>query len=225
MLAGHIVASLARNLLATALVIVVGLGVGWRPTASPARWLAAVAMIVAFILAMSWLAATFGLLVGSPEAATAATFVLMFIPYLSTAFVPSRTLPAVLRPITAANQPFTPVIETMRGLWMGRTSTGASVGHEALARQASTARPSWPCPSSARPASTPAARPPDPRRSRCPVISVGSPRVFAARSAITAATRMKMLLSSSARWNPSVSAAAGPRAPPPACSSTTSRPR
>jgi ABC-2 type transport system permease protein len=118
-LAGHIVASLARNLLATALVIGVGLGVGWRPTASPVRWLAAVAMIVAFILALSWLAAAFGLLVGSPEAATAATFVL------------SRTLPAVLRPI-AANQPFTPVIETMRGLWMGRTSTGASVGHEAL---------------------------------------------------------------------------------------------
>ena len=130
-LAGHIVASLARNLLATALVIGVGLGVGWRPTDSPVRWLGAVAMIVAFILAMSWLAAAFGLLVRSPEAATGATFVLMFIPYLSTAFVPARTLPAVLRPI-AANQPFTPVIETMRGLWMGRTSTGASVGHEAL---------------------------------------------------------------------------------------------
>jgi len=130
-LAGHIVASLARNLLATALVIAVGLGVGWRPTDSPIRWLAAAAMIVAFILAMSWLAAIFGLIVRSPEAATGATFVLMFIPYLSTAFVPARTLPAVLRPI-AANQPFTPVIETMRGLWMGRTSTGASVGHEAL---------------------------------------------------------------------------------------------
>jgi ABC-2 type transport system permease protein len=52
-LAGHIVASLARNLLATALVIGVGVGVGWRPSASPAAWAAAVAMIVAFILAMS----------------------------------------------------------------------------------------------------------------------------------------------------------------------------
>ena len=87
-------------------------------------------MIVAFILAMSWLAAAFGLLVRSPEAATGATFALMFIPYLSTAFVPARTMTAVLRPI-AANQPFTPVIETMRGLWMGHTSTGAAVGHEA----------------------------------------------------------------------------------------------
>jgi len=129
-LAGHIVASLARNLLATALVIGVGVGIGWRPVASPAAWAAAVAMVTAFILAMSWLAAGFGLLVRSPEAANAATFVLMFIPYLSTAFVPARTMPAVLRPV-AANQPFTPVIETMRGLWMGHTSTGAAVGHEA----------------------------------------------------------------------------------------------
>jgi len=129
-LSGHIVASLARNLLATALVIAVGLGVGWRPVASPAAWAAAAATIVAFILTMSWLAAAFGLLVRSPEAANGATFVLMFLPYISTAFVPANTLPAVLRPI-AANQPFTPVIETMRGLWMGHTSTGASVGHEA----------------------------------------------------------------------------------------------
>ena len=130
-LAGHIVASLARNLLATALVIGVGLGVGWRPTASPPAWAAAFGMIVLFILALSWLAAAFGLLVRSPEAATAATFLLMFVPYPSTAFVPARTMTAVLRPI-AANQPFTAVIETMRGLWMGHTSTGASVGHEAI---------------------------------------------------------------------------------------------
>jgi ABC-2 type transport system permease protein len=129
-LAGHIAASLARNLLATALVIAVGLGVGWRPTAGPAGWAGAIAMIVVFILAMSWLAACFGLLVRSPEAATGATFVLMFIPYLSTAFVPASTMASGLR-LIAANQPFTPVIETMRGLWMGRTSTGASVGHEA----------------------------------------------------------------------------------------------
>jgi ABC-2 type transport system permease protein len=129
-LSGHIVASLARNLLATALVIAVGLGVGWRPHAGAAAWAAAAAMIVAFILAMSWLAAAFGLLVRSPEAANAATFVLMFLPYVSTAFVPARTMPAVLRPV-AANQPFTAVIETMRGLWMGHTSTGAAVGHEA----------------------------------------------------------------------------------------------
>ncbi|HEX6453551.1 MAG TPA: ABC transporter permease [Trebonia sp.] len=131
LLTGHIAASLARNLLATALVIGVGLGVGWRPSASPARWLAAAAMIVLFILAMSWLAAAFGLIVRSAEAANSASFVIMFLPYVSSAFVPVGTMSAPLRAF-AANQPFTPIIETMRGLWMGRTSTGASLGHEAL---------------------------------------------------------------------------------------------
>ncbi len=87
-------------------------------------------MIVAFILALSWLAAAVGLLARSVEAATSFTFGLMFIPYLSTAFVPAATLPGPLRWV-AGHQPFTPVIETMRGLWMGHTSTGAATGHEA----------------------------------------------------------------------------------------------
>jgi ABC-2 type transport system permease protein len=130
-LAGHIAASLARNLLATALVIGVALAVGWHPSASPRHWLTAAGLIIAFILAISWLAAAAGLLVKTPEAANSVTFVIMFLPYLSTAFVPARTMTPVLRPI-AANQPFTPVIETMRGLWTGRTVTGASLGHEAL---------------------------------------------------------------------------------------------
>jgi ABC-2 type transport system permease protein len=127
---GHVAASLARNLIATALVIGVGLGIGWRPTASPAAWVAAGAMIVVFVLALSWLAAGVGLLARNVEAANSATFVLMFIPYVSTAFVPARTMPGVLRAF-AARQPFTPIVETMRGLWMGHTSTGAAVGHEA----------------------------------------------------------------------------------------------
>ncbi len=129
-LAGQVTASLVRNLAATALVIAVGLGVGWRPSAGPVQWLAAIGMIVLFILALSWLAAAFGLLVSGPEAANGASFVLMFLPYLSSAFVPAALMTSVLRPI-AANQPFTPIIETIRGLWMGHTSTGASVGHEA----------------------------------------------------------------------------------------------
>ena len=56
--------------------------------------------------------------------------VLMFIPYVSTAFVPAHTMPAVLGDF-ARYQPFTPIIETMRGLWMGHTSTGVAVSHEA----------------------------------------------------------------------------------------------
>lgn len=130
-LVGHVVASLARNLVATTLVVGVALGIGWRPTAAPLDWVAAGAMVVLFVAALSWLAAAIGLLVRSPEAATSATFLLMFIPYVSTAFVPAGTMPAVLRAF-AEHQPFTPVIETMRGLWMGRTSMGASLTHEAI---------------------------------------------------------------------------------------------
>lgn len=130
LLIGHIVASLVRNLVATALVIGVGLGIGWRPTGSPLEWLGAAGMIVLFVLALSWLAAGVGILARSAEAATSFTMVLMFIPYVSTAFVPAHTMPAALSAI-ARYQPFTPIIETMRGLWMGHTSTGVAVGHEA----------------------------------------------------------------------------------------------
>ena len=131
LLIGHVIASLARNLVATSLVIVVALGIGWRPTGSPVRWFATVGMIVLFVLALSWLAAGVGLLARSAEAATSFTMVLMFIPYVSTAFVPAHTMPAVLGDF-ARYQPFTPIIETMRGLWMGHTSTGVAVGHEAM---------------------------------------------------------------------------------------------
>jgi ABC-2 type transport system permease protein len=130
-LIGQIAASLVRNLIATALVIAVGLAIGWRPTASVAEWAAAAAMIVLFVLALSWLAAAVGLLAGSVEAANSFSIVLMFIPYVSTAFVPARTMPWVLRDF-AEHQPFTPIIEAMRGFWMGHTSTGASVTHETL---------------------------------------------------------------------------------------------
>jgi ABC-2 type transport system permease protein len=112
-------------------VIGVAIAIGWRPTAAPLHWLAAMAMVALFVLALSWLAAAIGLLANSVEAANSVTFVLMFVPYVSTAFVPARTMPAVLRAF-AEHQPFTPVIETMRDLWMGHTSTGASLEHEAI---------------------------------------------------------------------------------------------
>jgi ABC-2 type transport system permease protein len=115
---GHVVASLVRNLLATVLVIGVGLAVGWRPGGSPLDWLAATGLVVLFILALSYLAAAVGLVAGSPEAANSMSIVLMFLPYVSTAFVPVETMPSWLHGF-AEHQPMTPVIETLRGLWMG----------------------------------------------------------------------------------------------------------
>lgn len=118
-LTGHVVASLARNLLATTLVVGVALAAGFRPTAGFAQWLAALGVLLLFILAMSWAAVALGLLARSVEGASGFTFFILFLPYLSSAFVPTDTMPEALR-VIAANQPVTPVIETLRGLLLGR---------------------------------------------------------------------------------------------------------
>lgn len=117
-LTGHVVASLARNLLATAVVVVAALAVGFRPTANALEWLGAVGLIALWILAITWLYAAIGLAARSVEAASGFGFALLFVPYLSSAFVPTDTMPAFLRWI-AENQPVTPIIETIRSLLMG----------------------------------------------------------------------------------------------------------
>src|SRR3954447_13003111 len=118
LLAGHVAASVLRTLASTALVLAVGLAIGFRPHATPLGWVAAGGVLLAFALAMSWLAAAIGLLAHSPEGANGATFVLMFVPYASSAFVPVATMPPWLQGF-ARHQPVTPVIETLRGLLLG----------------------------------------------------------------------------------------------------------
>ncbi len=121
---GHVVASLVRNLVATAVVIGIALLVGFRPQAGPLAWLAAIGLIGLYILAITWLSAALGLVVGSVEAAGAVTFGFLFLPYVSSAFVPTETMPGALQWV-ARNQPVTPVIETLRALLTG-TPVGAS---------------------------------------------------------------------------------------------------
>ena len=117
-LTGHVIASAVRNLVSTALVIGVAFAIGFRPHASAADWLAAMAILTLFILALSWFAATVGLIAGSPEAASGFTFLVMFLPYPSSAFVPIHTMPSWLQGF-AANQPCTAVIESLRALLGG----------------------------------------------------------------------------------------------------------
>ncbi|UJP09007.1 ABC transporter permease [Microbacterium sp. KUDC0406] len=117
-LTGHVVASLVRNLVATAVVIGVALLLGFHPTANVAGWIAAGAVIALYILAITYLYAAIGLAAGSPEAAAGYGFILMFLPYLSSAFVPIDTMPSWLQWI-ATYQPVTPIIETIRALLMG----------------------------------------------------------------------------------------------------------
>lgn len=117
-LTGHVVASVLRNLFATGVVIAVALLVGFRPTATPLEWVAAIALIALYILAITYLFAAIGLAAASPEAANAYGFILLFLPYLSSAFVPVDTLPEWLAWF-AEHQPITPIIETIRSLLMG----------------------------------------------------------------------------------------------------------
>lgn len=123
-LAGHVVASLLRNLVATAMVIAVGLLVGFRPNATPVEWLAVVGLVALYILTITWVFAAIGLATGSPEAANGYGFILLFLPYLSSAFVPVATMPSWLQWV-CRHQPVTPIIETIRGLLTG-TAIGSS---------------------------------------------------------------------------------------------------
>jgi ABC-2 type transport system permease protein len=106
---GHVVASVLRNLLATGIVIGVGIAVGFRPDAGLLDWVAVMGLIALYILAITYLFAAIGLAASSPEAASGYGFFLMFLPYLSSAFVPVDTMPQWLRPI-AEHQPLTPII-------------------------------------------------------------------------------------------------------------------
>lgn len=117
-LTGHVVESLVRNLVATAVVIGVALLVGFSPTATPLEWLGVIGVVALYILAITYLFAAIGLAAASPEAASGYGFILLFLPYLSSAFVPVDTMPEWLQWI-AENQPITPVIETIRSLLLG----------------------------------------------------------------------------------------------------------
>jgi ABC-2 type transport system permease protein len=117
-LAGHVAASVVRNLAATVLVFGVAFLIGFRPSAGPLDWLAAGGVLLLFILALSWLSAAVGVLARSPEAAGGFTFLMVFLPYPSSAFVPIDTMPTWIHGF-AEHQPVTPAIESIRGLLLG----------------------------------------------------------------------------------------------------------
>lgn len=117
-LAGHIVASLLRNLVATSIVIGVAVAIGFRPSATAIEWLGALGLVTLWILAITALFAFIGLVSSSPEAANGYGFTLLFLPYLSSAFVPIETMPEALQPI-ARHQPINPLVESIRGLLVG----------------------------------------------------------------------------------------------------------
>ena len=124
---GHVVASVARNLLSAAVVVAVAFAIGFRPHAGAADWLAAAGILALFVLALSWLAAAIGIVARSPEAAQGIAFLVSFFPYVSSAFVPIHTMPSALQSV-ANNQPATAVVDTMRALLNGGP-VGADAWH------------------------------------------------------------------------------------------------
>jgi ABC-2 type transport system permease protein len=124
LLAGHVGVSVLRMLVATAAVTGVALLLGFRPKASVADWFAVVGIVAAFSFALAWLSAAIGLVTKSVAGANGSTLPLSFLlPFLSSTFVPADSMPAGVRWF-AANQPFTPVVDSLRALL-----TGAPVGN------------------------------------------------------------------------------------------------
>ena len=117
-LTGHVLGSMIQTALSVAVVIGVAVGVGFRPTAGPADWVAAIVILALIALALIWLSVAFGLVSKSVETASNLPLFLTLLPFLGSGFVPTSSMPTGLRWF-AEYQPFTPVIETLRGLLLG----------------------------------------------------------------------------------------------------------
>ena len=117
-LAGHVLGNTIQAIIGVVVVLGVGLLVGFRPTAGPIQWIAAVGMIALVAFAISWLAVAMGMQAKSVETASNLPTPLLLLPFLGSGFVPTDSMPVGLQWF-AQYQPFTPFIETIRGLLLG----------------------------------------------------------------------------------------------------------
>ncbi|MFL6124868.1 ABC transporter permease [Actinophytocola sp.] len=116
---GHVFGSVIQNVVTVVLLVGVGLALGFRPTAGLVEWLAVAGLTVLVSFAITWLAVALGLLAKTVEGASNTPMVLsFFLPFVSTTFIPLASLPAGIRGF-AEYQPYTPIIETLRGLLIG----------------------------------------------------------------------------------------------------------
>lgn len=111
----HVLTSLVSNALTVVLVILVALLMGFRTSAHIVEWLAVAGILGLFTLALTWLAIIPGLTAVSMEGATAYSYPLVFLPFISSAFVPTETMPAIVR-VFAENQPVTSIVNSIRAL-------------------------------------------------------------------------------------------------------------
>lgn len=125
-LGGHVGGAMIQTMLALLVVLVMALALGFRPTATPVEWLATAALLAAITFAFTWLTVALGINAASVETASNSPMFLLLLPFLGSAFVPTDSMPAAVRWF-ADNQPFTPMIETVRGLL-----TGTPIGSDGI---------------------------------------------------------------------------------------------
>lgn len=125
-LTGHVLAALVQTAVAVVVVLAVAVLLGYRPDTGAAGWLGALGILALLALALTWLCVALGLAAGSVETASNTPMFLMLLPFISSAFVPTESMPAGLAWI-AEHQPFTPIIDTLRACLEGR-DPGADLG-------------------------------------------------------------------------------------------------
>jgi len=125
-LTAHVIVSTVRTLISAVLVIGVALLLGFRPTGDPVQWLAVMGLLALVAFALNWLAVAVGLLARTAEGTSPFVLVVQMLPFLSSAFVSPDSMSAPVRWF-AANEPFTPIIDTLRGLLFGTSDNGTAV--------------------------------------------------------------------------------------------------
>lgn len=112
---GHVLTSLVSNAMSVVVIILVALLMGFRSPAGVLAWLAVTGILALFTLALTWIAAIAGLSATSADGAGAFAYPLIFLPFISSAFVPTATMPPLVRAF-AENQPVTAIVEAIRAL-------------------------------------------------------------------------------------------------------------
>ncbi|HEY1349304.1 MAG TPA: ABC transporter permease [Ktedonobacteraceae bacterium] len=125
-LIGQVLGSLIRTMITIVLVIGVALLMGFRPVASPVAWIEALGLIALLTLAVTWMGVLFGLVGKTPAGTNSLALLFQLLAFTSSAFVSPALMPAGIRWF-ALYQPFTPVIDTLRGLLLGTSISGNSV--------------------------------------------------------------------------------------------------
>ena len=116
---GHVLTSLVSNGISVLVIILVALIMGFRSSAGILPWLAVIGILALFTLALTWVAVIAGLTAKSTDGAGAFSYPIIFLPFISSAFVPTQSMPLVVR-VFAENQPVTAIVNTIRALLYGQ---------------------------------------------------------------------------------------------------------